>query len=106
METTGTKDMGIMGTMVTVTRGMADMEAMITLVTTTIMDMVTTTVSKLRLSSFSVSCCLFPPPSEAINAFCPKQINPADTASRHGVALTPTATSRINGGNPRLQVGM
>lgn len=46
METIGIKDMGIMAIMVTVIKGMEDMVAMITLVTTTIMDMVTTTVSK------------------------------------------------------------
>lgn len=46
METIGIKDMEIMGIMVTVIKGMEDMVAMITLVTTTIMDMMTTTVSK------------------------------------------------------------
>ena len=48
METTGTKAMGIMAIMATVIKDMEGMVAMITLVTTTIMDMVTTTVSKLN----------------------------------------------------------
>lgn len=46
METTGIKDMETMAIMVTVIKVMEDMVAMTTLVTTTIMDMVTTTVSK------------------------------------------------------------
>lgn len=46
MATTGIKDMEIMAIMVTIIKDMEDMVAMITLVTTTTMDMVTTTVSK------------------------------------------------------------
>ncbi|GLD51777.1 heterogeneous nuclear ribonucleoprotein D0-like isoform X4 [Lates japonicus] len=75
MATIGIKAMEIMAIMVTVIKDMEDMVAMITLVTTTIMDMVTTTT------------------------------NLVDMASRHGVVVTPTVTSRINGGNPHLQVG-
>ncbi|KAG7499287.1 heteroproteinous nuclear ribonucleoprotein D0-like isoform X1 [Solea senegalensis] len=58
-----------------VIKDMEDMVAMITLVTTTIMDMVTMT------------------------------INRADMASRHGVVVTPTVTSHIKGeSNPHHQV--
>lgn len=46
MATTGIKAMEIMAIMVTIIKDMEDMVVMITLVTTTIMDMVTTTVSK------------------------------------------------------------
>lgn len=45
MVTTGIRDMGIMEIMVMVIKDMVDMEAMITLVTTIIMDILTTTVS-------------------------------------------------------------
>jgi len=45
MATTGIKVTEIMATTVTVIKAMEDMVAMITLVTTTTMDMVTTTVS-------------------------------------------------------------
>lgn len=46
MATTGTKAMGIMAIMVTIIKDMEDMVAMIILVTTIIMDMVTTMVIK------------------------------------------------------------
>ena len=46
MATTGIKAMEIMAIMVTIIKDTEDMVAMITLVTTTIMGMVTTTVSK------------------------------------------------------------
>lgn len=76
METIGIKAMAIMAIMGTIIKDMEDMAAMITLLTTTITDMVTTT------------------------------INLVDMASHHAVVVTPTVTSRINGGNPHLQVGM
>lgn len=46
MATTGTKAMEIMAIMVTIIKDMEDMVAMIILVTTIIMDMVTTMVSR------------------------------------------------------------
>lgn len=91
MATTGIKVMEIMAIMVTIIKGMEDMVATIILVTT--MDMVTTTVRN-SLSAWP-SLPLFSPFLHRV--FIDLQINPVDMASHHGVVVTPTVTSPIDG---------
>lgn len=84
--------MEIMAIMVTIIKGMEDMVATIILVTT--MDMVTTTVrsSLGAWPSLPFIFAVFLDP-----AFIDLQINPVDMASHHGVVVTPTVTSPIDG---------
>lgn len=91
MATTGIKVMEIMAIMVTIIKGMEDMVATIILVTT--MDMVTTTVRS--SASARPPLPVFSP--FLIRAYIDLQINPEDMASHHGVVVTPTVTSPING---------
>lgn len=104
MATTGIKAMEIMATMVTVIKAMEDMVAMITLVTTTIMAMVTTTVSIVLRPVFFL---LLKQYKRVKFSLCSHvQINLVVMASRHDVVVTRTVTSRINRGNPPLEIGM